>query len=37
LPPQTKNIDAQDNRVNQLIEQRNFQDKKMQALMRLKK
>lgn len=27
LPSQTKNIEAQDNRVNQLIEQRNFQDK----------
>jgi len=37
VPPQTKNIEVQDNRVTQLIEQRNFQDKKMQALMRLKK
>lgn len=37
LPSQTKNIEAHDNRVNQLIEQRNFQDKKIQALMRLKK
>ena len=37
VPLQTKNIETQDNRVTQLIEQRNFQDKKMQALMRLKK
>jgi hypothetical protein len=36
-PPQTKNIQVQDSRVNQLIEQRNVQDKKMQALMRLNK
>ena len=35
--PQTKNNEAQDNRVNQLIEQRNIQDKKMQALIRLRK
>ena len=36
-PPQTKNIQVQDSRVNQLIEQRNVQDKKMQVLMRLNK
>jgi hypothetical protein len=35
--PQIKNIQAQDNRVNQLIEQRNIQDKKIQSLMRLQK
>jgi len=33
---QTKNIPVQDNKVNQLIEQRNIQDKKMQALLRLR-
>ena len=38
LPPQPKNnqIQPQDNKVNQLIEQRNIQDKKMQALIRLR-
>jgi hypothetical protein len=36
-PPQIKNIQVQDSRVNQLIEQRNVQDKKIQALMRLNK
>ena len=36
--PQSKNnqIQPQDNKVNQLIEQRNIQDKKMQALIRLR-
>ena len=34
---QTKNVDVPDNKVNQLIEQRNVQDKKIQALMRLQK
>jgi hypothetical protein len=37
LSSQTKNNEAQENRVNQLIEQRNIQDKKMQALIRLRK
>ena len=37
LSPQIKNNQAQDNRVNQLIEQRNIQDNKMQALIRLRK
>ena len=34
---QTKNVDVPDNKVNQLIEQRNIQDKKIQSLMRLQK
>ena len=36
-PSQTKNSVVPDNKVNQLIEQRNVQDKKIQALMRLQK